>query len=469
VLLVAGIVAAGARDRLVLSEAPKSVLYRLQYWESTSAMIADHPWLGCGPGNFQQTYTRYKLPQASESISDPHNFVLEIWSTGGTPAVLVLLVIVVWLAYRVLRGERSCRADNAAQDAQTNPTASETIWIFGGAAVGVPLGFVAAAAVGYPPDLAVLWIGLPVGAAAVWGLHAWTAAAAGPFAGNGEAARHADGDTAQQIGAAEGALPIWVLGSALLALTINLLAAGGFSFTGVAICWWILAALILNHSDGGRRVHLTPTRAAVVAISAGLLAGACYWTMYRPVLGCHAALSDAAAARGKGLLQQAESACQRAAEIDPYSAEPWVNLAALYADLIEVTGDRDWLGDFDRAVQQAIRRRGGAANVFRRIGDWRLSLYSRLNDPLQLQHAREAYSRWVELYPSDSLAHAQLAWGRHLADDTQGAARSAEQALRLDQMHPHRERKLVNQSVFDPTGTLPAALDAEQLMKRLRR
>ncbi len=26
-------------------------------------MIADHPWLGCGPGNFQEVYTQYKLPE----------------------------------------------------------------------------------------------------------------------------------------------------------------------------------------------------------------------------------------------------------------------------------------------------------------------------------------------------------------------------------------------------------------------
>ncbi len=49
-------------------------------------MIADHPWLGCGPGNFQDFYTQYKLPEASEEIADPHNFLLEIWATAGTPA-----------------------------------------------------------------------------------------------------------------------------------------------------------------------------------------------------------------------------------------------------------------------------------------------------------------------------------------------------------------------------------------------
>ena len=38
-------------DVQVLSEAPLSVRYRLEYWRSTAAMIADYPLFGCGPGN----------------------------------------------------------------------------------------------------------------------------------------------------------------------------------------------------------------------------------------------------------------------------------------------------------------------------------------------------------------------------------------------------------------------------------
>ena len=54
-------------------------------------MIADRPWLGCGPGNFQDVYTQYKLPEASEEVADPHDFLFEVWATAGTPALLALL------------------------------------------------------------------------------------------------------------------------------------------------------------------------------------------------------------------------------------------------------------------------------------------------------------------------------------------------------------------------------------------
>ena len=45
----------GAGD--VLGRASKSFGYRLQYWQSSLQMIADHPLVGCGPGNFQNAYT----------------------------------------------------------------------------------------------------------------------------------------------------------------------------------------------------------------------------------------------------------------------------------------------------------------------------------------------------------------------------------------------------------------------------
>jgi len=80
-----------------LSEAVKSLQFRLQYWASTLAMIADMPLLGCGPGNFQIYYTRYMLPEASEVISDPHNFLLELLATGGIPAGFLFGILVAAL------------------------------------------------------------------------------------------------------------------------------------------------------------------------------------------------------------------------------------------------------------------------------------------------------------------------------------------------------------------------------------
>ena len=52
-------------------------------------------WSGVGPGNFRAAYLRYKLPESSEEILDPHNLFLEVWATAGFWALLALLAALV--------------------------------------------------------------------------------------------------------------------------------------------------------------------------------------------------------------------------------------------------------------------------------------------------------------------------------------------------------------------------------------
>src|SRR5262249_9011447 len=99
-LLIGGALAMKGLDAAVLTEATKSLGYRLQYWRSTLAMIARHPLLGVGPGNFQDYYTQFKLPEASEEIRDPHNFLLEVWATAGTLALTALCAALALFAWR---------------------------------------------------------------------------------------------------------------------------------------------------------------------------------------------------------------------------------------------------------------------------------------------------------------------------------------------------------------------------------
>ncbi len=86
-------------------------------------MIADHPWFGCGPGNFKSYYTRYKVPEASETIADPHNFLLEIAATAGVPALTLFLLIFVALV-TTLSGRRTDAAGQGAS--RTGPGWQQT-------------------------------------------------------------------------------------------------------------------------------------------------------------------------------------------------------------------------------------------------------------------------------------------------------------------------------------------------------
>ncbi|TMC60306.1 MAG: O-antigen ligase family protein, partial [Chloroflexi bacterium] len=74
---------------------------RVQLWQSTLAMIRDHPVFGVGPDNFLYQYrTRYILPTAfaEPNLSHPHNIVLDFWTRLGVPglALLAALLVVFW-------------------------------------------------------------------------------------------------------------------------------------------------------------------------------------------------------------------------------------------------------------------------------------------------------------------------------------------------------------------------------------
>ncbi len=79
-----------------------SMTKRLDYWSATWPMIKDHPWLGVGPGQFSRFYPRYMRETAYEKITNPHNFVLEIWATCGLFALAALGVALVAFFWRAL-------------------------------------------------------------------------------------------------------------------------------------------------------------------------------------------------------------------------------------------------------------------------------------------------------------------------------------------------------------------------------
>lgn len=164
----------GGLDWLVLLETSKSFLVRVQYWRATAALIGDFPWWGCGPGNFQQYYTAYKLPEASETIAEPHNFLLEIWATAGTPAAVLFVGIFAaagWMFRgRPLPDTTSEGPLDAETMESTEPEAVRAIYWGGicGGLLGYSLcGFME----GYFPSVGLVIFGFPFGILLVSALH----------------------------------------------------------------------------------------------------------------------------------------------------------------------------------------------------------------------------------------------------------------------------------------------------------
>ena len=72
-----------------------SLTYRWWYLETTAKMVADHPLLGVGSGQYGRYYPRYKEIKSPEEISNPHNFLSQAaaeWGIGGLAGMILMLV-----------------------------------------------------------------------------------------------------------------------------------------------------------------------------------------------------------------------------------------------------------------------------------------------------------------------------------------------------------------------------------------
>jgi hypothetical protein len=393
----------------------------VQYWQSSLKMIAAHPWLGCGPGNFQAAYPQYKLPQASEEIADPHNFLLEIWATAGAPALLAFLAVLGCFAwgFRVQRSVASAEPQAAnAESLIPNLSSDGWLYVLGGGVVGfllsVPLGILSTTPVGLAPVL----LGLPLAAATVALLSGWIR---------------------------EGRLPRWLPGVCVVALLVSLLAAGGIAFPGIAGTFWLLLALALE----GRYPRTLPTYMAWTALAGFLaLSVACFATAYSPVLNCRAELHLAELRLAKGDRGGALPYIEAAVAADPLSSDAWAQLAAVELEAWYDRPDEAAFARFAEARNKALGLAANSPSMWLTAGDWASRVYSKADDhgrrliPDAVHTAVEAYSRGVQLYPNSALHRAKLAEALFAAGDRSAFRREAETALWLDEVTPHIDKKL---------------------------
>ncbi len=413
VLVSVIIAAAGMFNRQIFREASKSLGYRVQYWQSTMQMIAEHPLTGCGPGNFQHAYTKFKLPEASEEVADPHNFLLEVWATAGTPAMLAMLAVLGCFFYVMyLQFSASIKSPRTACGG-TVPEYTDAGYVgpiyFGalcGFLLSVPLGLLSAA----PPGVAAVIIGLPLAACCVALLSGWVDS---------------------------GWLPAWVPAVGAAALLMNLLAAGGIGFPAVAGSLWLLMALGLNLAESDVPRLSQPWHAVVGLAVAVALAAGCYASAYGPVLRCQGAMHRAWRDPADARQHLAE-----AAAADPLSDRPQRQLAAIAMELWRVDHDAEQFERFEAYNTVALQRAPNSSGGWLTAGDWYYEAFAETGRREYIEKAVAAYRRAVQLYPNSGLHRAKLALALRAAGDRHGFHTEARAALRLDRLTPHADKKL---------------------------
>lgn len=472
VVVILGLAAVffGGLDAEVLSEAPKSILYRLEYWRASARVIAQYPIFGCGPGNFQEAYAAFKLPQASEMPADPHNFLLEVWATAGTPAVIFAVALLFAFATDIAVAQRG---GSAAQESDDLEAVAAPEWlVLAGACIGLLLASPIAAAVTFPlapvsdnlSALPVVWLlGAPLLAATWWLLLGWMRG---------------------------GQLPLAAVVIPQIVLLINLLAAGAIVFPAVISTLLVLlpialqlAAIPLNapaEQPSSRRTlsmpgQINPPRAValVVLLAAVVMAMNCLYTDFYPVLNGRQALDDALYRLQVQDFRNAPAAVVAAAAADSLSPEPRQLLGDLLFGRWETSQtDQDWEAFVEAANSYRSSNPRHHVAWFTR-GNWFLMAWKKSHRPENLTEAIEAYREACLRYPNHALYHAQLAWTLHLAGDEKSAQAEAATAYELDQKMPHQELKLAKLHVSDPdfsqkpTRTFREE-SAEQTVERLR-
>ncbi len=428
VLLAIGLT--GVVDWEVFSEAWKSFSYRLQYWQGAGQIIAERPLWGCGPGQFQDHYMRFKAATASEEVLDPHNWLVEMAATAGLPNLLLLFAGLAAFAWQLFRSP--CQAEG---ERQPDRDASRSIAL--GVLLGAPLAFLGGLTYGYvlSPRLVVgviTGLGLCLGFLWPW--------------------------------VEDGRLPRRVVCVALVGLGVNLLAAGGLSFPGVIGTGWMLLALGLTLSQlppAGSEQRPPRKWVAVVwsVVSLGLLA-ACYLTAYLPVSSSRMSWQQAQVVSQSGFpsgsasqRELAETQAARvdqfltqAAQADPLNPWPAEQLAELALRKWESQPQERLWREFVFWSEQYLRARGPSAESHLQIGLW----YRRAAEATSYQPLHEVFRaeevQWLSLavqwYPNSPQHRGELARSQAAAGDRQAAAVTAQQALDLSDRTPHQDKKL---------------------------
>ncbi|MBL8128548.1 MAG: hypothetical protein JNM64_12985, partial [Chloroflexia bacterium] len=232
-----------------------------------------------------------------------------------------------------------------------------------------------------------------------------------------------------------------------LVLAVNLLAAGGIAYPGVAGTLWILLALALNAADDAQ-LHsaaqpLTGAwKLAPLALGASAIGSlvACYLLAYGPVTGVQAALVRAETER---TTDARVNALLDAATADPLSAEPWAAIGEIELERLKADPKADASRErFMMAATRMVELRPRSSAACRTAANWYTQLFAVEGDPELAKVAAKLYQRAVELYPALSTLRGEYALALERVGQKREAAEQVKAALELDGMTPHPDKKL---------------------------
>lgn len=429
-----------------IETAPSSIRFRFHYWIATLGMLTEHPWFGAGPGSFQALYPQFRLPIASESIADPHNFVFETLASGGLIAgglLLSLCCLGYW--FRRTSGDGNVVAESLDDAAPFSRLAARAVWI----GSLVTLGFVG-----------LFQLAVNNGELAVYCLIAclsllslfWLTLRG-----------------LTQVLDQQGQTRLMV---ALLKLSLLHLAfSGGWTVPGVVMPIWLLVAMLVPIRKTSEQADLSTEpsssgnvqrRLTLVSVSSLVVGLALLLVLHSSALGpveeAKGLLNVASADTSRGDYSSAIKFSQLASEADAWSTEPWITKAfAASSGMLsgaakpqrkrEVAQLREvW----QASMQEALRRFPTDWTLFARFADQRLVVYQCFGEEADLAEAEQLLNRAVQLNPHRVALLAQLAVVAETRGDVERARDLALRAQKTSLLGGNIVRSLDRQLLLIP-------------------
>ncbi|HEY2760576.1 MAG TPA: hypothetical protein VGI75_07525, partial [Pirellulales bacterium] len=249
---------------------------------------------------------------------------------------------------------------------------------------------------------------------------------------------------------------------AAIALLVNLVAAGGISYPGVAGSLWLLLAIELNLTDSGirsaeskqsevslagpiERCFQSKTGRWAIGLALAALLAASISTEYLPVMACRLQLSIADAAVPANRADQSRAALEAAIAADPWSAEAAARLAeqrfADYQALPTPTQRRSLLEAAALARQLAPRHSGAWAQS----AEFATAIHDHTASVEDFEAAERYFEQAIQLYPSHADLQAKAANFWQSAGKHDRARQAAIDAIQLDDLMRaggHSDRQL---------------------------
>jgi hypothetical protein len=250
-------------------------------------------------------------------------------------------------------------------------------------------------------------------------------------------------------------------------LAVHLLGAGGIGMPAICQTLLILVVLMTPSVDGESPPRSTPQPwlLAVVSVTIGLFVGG-----WRMGLGPDRSRAEAVAegdyfALERGNLSKAEESYRRAAQLDPWSAQPWRKLSILQRGRWRATtGEgKEELAAAIASLEKAVEKSPRSWRDYRMLGEYHLRGFSRTKQPEDANAAVAALRTAIGLYPNDAELHVEMAVAFAKAKQPLESRREAGRAIELNEITTtagHTDRVLPEKTLeliqkLAETGLMP--------------